>query len=96
MECFYCVFRGWINLWVIWLWVDILRAFYVLDCDDLNVVRGDGDDGADDPPVFHLITKMQILTHLKNRPSLQLIKILPFVDCFFYNILLIYYTNLSF
>ena len=82
---------------VIWLYVSALRVFYVHDDDVHDVVHGDGDDGCDDDlHDYHLIMKMRILTQMSSRPSLYLMMIVPFVDCFFYNILLINYTNLSF
>lgn len=80
---------------VIWVCFNSLRVFYVLADDARDVFLGDcDDDGDDDLHVFHLRLKSKILTRLIIRPSLYLIKVLLFVDCFFYNILLINYTNL--
>lgn len=81
---------------VIWVCVNDHHVFCVRDDDVRDVVHGDGDDGDDDPHVFHLRLKSKILTRLIIRPSLYLIIVVLFVDCFFYKfILLIYYTNLS-
>ena len=82
---------------VIWVCFNGLRVFYVLDDvrDVRDVFLGDcDDDGDDDLHAFHLRLKSKILTRLIIRPSLYLIMVVLFVDCFFYNILLINYTNL--